>query len=154
MFDYTKVINSHTGKPYGMYMIEFLTRVYGYMVKHNFNLSNEKIGGEKSLIHDPEMTHIRHSLGIALRSLSSTTPTEDFIDKVLVEIDNIKLLYENKPTYKVAIQYPTNLELTEFAEYDTTVTTYHKPNSKEFLDLIRVNRIEKIGEITKLQVNG
>ena len=132
MFNFNSVINSHTGNPYSKDMADHLTTMYSILVRDKFNLSKEKMGGEKSLVNDPEMPHLRHSIAVVLRTIEHTHPTEKFIDAVYKEIDNIKLLYENQPTYNVVIEYSTfdDSGVSIKATRRITVKTFYNPKEE------------------------
>jgi hypothetical protein len=134
MFDYNSVINSHTGKPYDLFNADRFSIMYGILLRDKFDLRDEKMGGEKSIVHDPEMTHLRHSIGVVLRDIEQFNQPEKLIDGVYKEINNIKILYENQPEYDVVIKYDSwDFENKIFvpAYRDYTVKTYYQPNIGE-----------------------
>jgi hypothetical protein len=156
MFNYDSVINSHTGKPYDKGNADRFCTMYNFMVKHCKNITDEKIGGEPSPIHDPNMTHLEYAIGVALRSLATFgCPDADFIGKVYKEIHNIKTLYENQPTYKIVLShdYKDTEGETITSNREILLKTYCDQNSVQFIGLINKKRYENITSI-KLSTNG
>jgi hypothetical protein len=134
MFDYNKVINLFTGKPYDLYNADRFCIMYRNLLRDNFDMRDEKMGGEKTIVNDPEMTHLRHSIGVVLRHIEQVHPPENLIDAVYKEINNIKILYENQPEYDVIIKYDSwdfenKIYVPVCREY--IVKTYYQPNIKD-----------------------
>ena len=151
MFNFNSVINSYTGEPYGIYMADWLCNVYHILIRDKFNMSDEKMGGEETIIHNPEHTHLRQSLATVIRTISNHTPTEKFIDSAYKEINNIKTLYENIPEYNVTIEltYPGY----DFppVEREYTVRTFLPTESNDFKEQCYLRRNETIKSIKQIK---
>ena len=117
---------------------------YAYIVKNNLNCSNERLGGEKTIYHDPTMTHREASIRMACFARDGLGFTESFVKAFLKEFDNIVTLYENQPTYSITSHFsemgvdgnPFNWTKEDVVKTwgvckDNSIYTKHKPRKIE-----------------------
>lgn len=138
------VINSLTQKPYTPEMADMVCKYYNYIVKNKFNTSLEPMGGDRTLYHEPTMTHREASIRKACFSYDGLGFKQSFIDAFLKEFDNIVTLYENQPIYKVTIHYTTTLsDSTNHTWTETeTVRTWGKYEQYKGTSRLKITKVD------------